>query len=894
MQGIPQAHLLSSSTSDLSPQPLWTSFLTPHKVAVFILLEMYLDLPEDCPTAFRRGLVSLLLDETSLTSHGTEDRTLPDLLDNVSAIPYPGRPVTPSEELLSKVVKSATSMANMFDAFEPMASEVENVKCPHLPRDEDSVLFGYLRRQHSPSQTIDESLTAARFSARSPFGYFIRLVLADVEELTDDFGVAGDFFEALRRYAYAADPTLMSNIDKSSEMSAPTVLSTVDAERFLDAQVDALEAALQPKIELYGRQGMIVKAAWTSYLNCLRASDLPSALENLLRYFTFLEKDHFGQANKWVQHYALFNMASLCARFNHIDMALKMVNVAIRRALEMKDDECLMSLQNLKSRLQSRSDAEDCLFSDYGEMPPERDELDHEQASMRSVTALGHARRNLETSSDPERVFEMLSIATNLNCAHDLDTLMGTGRLTRADAWKAFGAGGKREMRWMYLQGDKDASADDKPVGLCLLALQYGAQAQYEKVLEIMHAAKRAYPPFASGNAADKWISTLMDICFQRALRRCEMYSAEAFASHYAAIAEGDPHMAPSVRMHQALIDLKWGRLSEAYTNLTGLIKDIGGPDARNKALLVECNLQIVELHLCNYNFLRDRAAIAFAKVATDLEDTHYHAQALAAIESVMPSVYAGENLDVTADAELTLVETKMLSESFLTAGQEDLAQMLKMTESAEKGYRKLEDLDGMNRALTTKAFLLRKAGRTSEGEATAGEVRALDATKKVRIRAPAPRNISAAVVGKSVDDNAMAALFGIRYHPCLRKHAASKEKAGQMRVGKGTGICGRDRASGPRRPDRCTQVWRYKADHPQDVHQPLEHRAGRAVASFAKLSDHMAIAHGVVSLCMADAELHRRDHLVEYLTMTNLSLRAYVGDAIRHTSAAQELCIGV
>ncbi|KAJ3142276.1 Anaphase-promoting complex subunit 5 [Geranomyces variabilis] len=819
MQGIPQAHLLSSSTSDLSPQPLWTSFLTPHKVAVFILLEMYLDLPEDCPTAFRRGLVSLLLDETSLTSHGTEDRTLPDLLDNVSAIPYPGRPVTPSEELLSKVVKSATSMANMFDAFEPMASEVENVKCPHLPRDEDSVLFGYLRRQHSPSQTIDESLTAARFSARSPFGYFIRLVLADVEELTDDFGVAGDFFEALRRYAYAADPTLMSNIDKSSEMSAPTVLSTVDAERFLDAQVDALEdsriiigpAALQPKIELYGRQGMIVKAAWTSYLNCLRASDLPSALENLLRYFTFLEKDHFGQANKWVQHYALFNMASLCARFNHIDMALKMVNVAIRRALEMKDDECLMSLQNLKSRLQSRSDAEDCLFSDYGEMPPERDELDHEQASMRSVTALGHARRNLETSSDPERVFEMLSIATNLNCAHDLDTLMGTGRLTRADAWKAFGRHDLAGLHaQMYLQGDKDASADDKPVGLCLLALQYGAQAQYEKVLEIMHAAKRAYPPFASGNAADKWISTLMDICFQRALRRfattsisvlsptrgsqlidiavpasrCEMYSAEAFASHYAAIAEGDPHMAPSVRMHQALIDLKWGRLSEAYTNLTGLIKDIGGPDARNKALLVECNLQIVELHLesdnalaalprvlesltlasqCNYNFLRDRAAIAFAKVATDLEDTHYHAQALAAIESVMPSVYAGENLDVTADAELTLVETKMLSESFLTAGQEDLAQMLKMTESAEKGYRKLEDLDGMNRALTTKAFLLRKAGRTSEGEATAGEVRALDATKKVRIRAPAPRNISAAVVGKSVDDNAMAALFGIR-----------------------------------------------------------------------------------------------------------------------------------
>ncbi|KAJ3156540.1 Anaphase-promoting complex subunit 5 [Geranomyces variabilis] len=771
MQGIPQAHLLSRSTSSLSPRPLWTSFLTPHKVAVFILLEMYLDLPEDCPTAFRRGMVSLLLDETSLTSHGTEDRTLPDLLDNITAIPYPGRPVTPSEELLSKVVKSATSMANMFDAFEPMASEVENVKCPHLPRDEDSVF------------------------ARSPFGYFIRLVLADVEELTEDFGVAGDFFEALRRYAYAADPTLMSNIDKSSEMSAPTVLSTVDAERFLDAQVDALEdsriiigpAALQPKIELYGRQGMIVKAAWTSYLNCLRASDLPSALENLLRYFTFLEKDLFGQANKWVQHYALFNMASLCARFNHIDMALKMVNVAIRRALEMKDDECLMSLQNLKSRLQSRSDAEDCLFSDYGEMPPERDELDHEQASMRSVTALGHARRNLETSSDPERVFEMLSIATSLNCANDLDTLMGTGRLTRADAWKAFGRHDLAGLHaQMYLQGDKDASADDKPVGLCLLALQYGAQAQYNKVLEIMHAAKRAYPPFASGNAADKWISTLMDICFQRALRRCEMYSAEAFASHYAAIAEGDPHMAPSMRMHQALIDLKWGRLSEAYTNVTGLIKDIGGQEARNKALLVECNLQIVELHLesdsalsalprvlesltlasqYNYNFLRDRAAIAFAKVATDLEDTHYHVQALAAIESVMPSVYAGENLDVTADAELTLVETKMLSESFQTAGQEDLAQMLKMTESAEKGYRKSEDLDGMSRALTTKAFLLLKAGRTDEGEATAGEVRALDATKKVRMRAPAPRNISAAVVGKSADDNAMAALFGIKFH---------------------------------------------------------------------------------------------------------------------------------
>ncbi|KAJ3175416.1 Anaphase-promoting complex subunit 5 [Geranomyces variabilis] len=627
------------------------------------------------------------------TSHSTEDRTLADLLDKLSAIPYPGRPVTPSQELQSKVTKSATSIANMFDVFEPMANEVENAE--------------------------EESLTAARFSARSPFGYFIRFVLADVEEMMDNFGVADEFFDALQRYAYAADPTIGSNMDRSSDTSVPTVLSTVDAERFFDAQAEALEgntvvigpSALQRKIELYGHQDLNIKAAWASYLNSLRASDLPTALQSLLRYFSLLKKDPSGEANNWVQHYALLNTASLYARFNHIDMALEMVNLAIRRALDMRDDECLKLLHNLKSRLQSKSDAEDSPLSDHGEIPPERDELNSEQASTRSITTLSRARRNLEMSSDPERVFEMLSVATNLDCAHDLDAFTGTERLVRADAWRAYGRHDLAVLHaQMYLQGDKDASADDKPVGFCLLALQYGAQAQYDKVLEIMQAAKRAFPPFASGNAADRWISTLMDILFQRALRRCEMYSAEAFASHYAAIAEGDPHMAASVRMHRALIDSKWGRLGEAYKNLTGLIKDIGGPETRNKALLVECNLQIVELHLesdnalaalprvlasmtlasqCNYNFLRDRAAIAFAKVVTDLEDSLYYAQALAAIESVMPSVYAGENVDVTADAELTLVETKMLGEAYSTVGQEELAQMLKMVESAENGLFK-------------------------------------------------------------------------------------------------------------------------------------------------------------------------------------------------------------
>ncbi|KAJ3163119.1 Anaphase-promoting complex subunit 5 [Geranomyces michiganensis] len=759
MQGIPLAHVANRASPHSHAPPLWTSFITPHKVAVFFLLEMYLDLPEDCPSDFERGMISLLLEETSLTSHSSEDRSFEDLLQKVSAMRYLERPEAPEQELLTKVHKAASSIENMFDCFEAMISEVESA-------DEDSP-------------------TAARFNARSPFGYFIRFVLADVEEMKDNFGLAGDFFDGLQLYAHKADAANPTYSDGGLDASTPIVVSTIDAERFFDAQAEALEdntviigpAQLQRKIELYRHQDVHGKAAWSSYLNCLRASDLPGALQNLLRYFTFFTKDHSPQANDWVQHYALLNTASLYARFNHLTMALEAVNMAIPRALEMKDGECLKLLQNPER------------------VSGDQEEIDSDNATMRSITALGQAQRHLEMSSGPERAFEVLARSADLNCTHDLDTATGTERLIRADAWKAYGRHDLAALNaHMYVNGGKDVSPEDKPLGLCLLALQYGAQADYRKVLDIMQAAKRAYPPFASGNAADRWISTLMDILFQRALRRlvmekpeqCEMHAAELFASYYAAIAEGDPHMAPMVQIHQALIAAKWGRLSEAYKNLTALIKDIGGPNARNKAMLIECNLHIVDFHLesnsalaalprvlasltlasqCSYNVLRDRAVIAFAKVVTDLDDSYYHTQALAAIESVMPSVWAGQSVDVTADAELTLVETKMLCGALRTAGQVELTQMLRMVESGEQGYRKLDDLDGLDRALTTKANLLRKAGLAEEAEATAGEVRALDATKQIRMHAAAPRDVSAAVVSKSADDEAMAALFDIDVH---------------------------------------------------------------------------------------------------------------------------------
>ncbi|TPX55186.1 hypothetical protein PhCBS80983_g05526 [Powellomyces hirtus] len=745
MQGIPVDEQHGSKDDAGS---FWMLFLTPHKVAILVLFDLYISLPDDFPPESKHDVTRILLDEISSTSTMMDDPSLTDLTSKLPHI-VTGEGITWEAMLLSKIDEASESINAMFDMF----------------------------------TSLEVALTAndmnSRFCPTSPFGLYVKLAISDLNQLKTDYSQACAFFEALKRYRI---PESRSTLVEDYR----AVRSTLDAEKYLDAQVKALEdnkarispQDLQKKIDMYRHAPMDAKADWASYLNCLRTCDFQGALQSLLRYFMYCMKDQPEEVTKWVHHYALLNTACLYARFNHRELALETAERAVPLAQDMQDEACLMLLQN-PSDIDTRS------FHDGYRLHGEDEDAGPEHAPLRSFTALNHARYNLETSCKPSTVFDLLSSSINLNVEHSIEDVSGTERLLRAEAWRTYGNSTLAAMyAQMYLMGGKDWSTEDKPLGLCLLALHNGAQGEYQSAFEIIQKAKYMYPPFASGTAADRWISTMLDILFQRAIRRGEIKSAELYASHYAAVVEGDVEMESSVQLQHAILARKWGAPDKSFKLLSKIVDDLGGINTLKKPQLVECYLQFADLYYDSDNaisalplvlscmtitvensltFLRDRSAVMLAKVTNDIG---YHSQASDALESVLPSVWSNGDMWLTAEAEMVCVEIRMTDPGFEKEGCTDpklLNALILTVLRALQGFRKLEDLEAIQRSLTMLATLYELAGRDVEAEAAAKEVYDLDRLKSVRRRQSFPVNLADSIVERTPEaDENMKVLFGL------------------------------------------------------------------------------------------------------------------------------------
>ncbi|KAJ3018626.1 Anaphase-promoting complex subunit 5 [Thoreauomyces humboldtii] len=702
---------------------LWLLSLTPHKLAVLALFEKYL----------------IDLDQES------------------------GRVKYPVTALLLEQIGSLNDAAASLEGLFQFFSEIEAV-------------------------TMREDELTSRFNPATPFGTYIKLTMNDLNDLKRDPPSAFVFLQAMREYLRDGQPVEEEIVSRKPSNS---VRSLLDSERALDAEVKALAdntsdlspEDLQRRIEHLRRTPVDPRADWTSYLNCLRANDYQGSLQSLQRYFMHSTKDD-GQ--NWVHHYGLLNTACLYARFNHRELALETIDRAIPLAQGMNDTPCLTILRNLKHRLKRMPNNR--VHEKRFELTTAAtaDQVSAEDAPQRSVDDLNIARQNLETACDPMSVFICLTSSLNLNIHHSIEEVSGTERLLRADVWKQYGNSTLAALYAdLYITYDRDHSADDKPLGLCLLAQHHATQGNHKMALDVLETAKRLYPPFVSGTASDKWMATLLDIMFQRALRRNELRHAELYTSQYAAIAEGNADMSSAVALQGALLARRWGRPDEAFRSISEISDSAARGSLPDTRMLVECNLQLADLHLeandaasalrlalssitlSSQHSLRPHHERALITAASCMTTLGLRDQARRTLDAVMPRIHS--IADPSLSAEAALVDATSILDlhahdppRFRTLRPDgDLkAVVMPSIEDAAAEFERLEDLSGLERTATLRVIVCLRCGDVEAAEEMVKEVERLEEVMMRRRNEPVLKDGARRIVDVTKGALKMADVF--------------------------------------------------------------------------------------------------------------------------------------
>ncbi|TPX64492.1 hypothetical protein SpCBS45565_g05896 [Spizellomyces sp. 'palustris'] len=697
-------------------------FLTPHKVAVLIVFQLYNDLPDDYACYWKQSLSQLLLEEIEGRAD-FQDPSFGVFMRKLAVqYPYSGDRAW-SEAVIERLDVALVSVDTMFDLF--------------VPFEED----------------LTEEDISPRYNMTSPVGVFIRETILDVNALKNDFDKACQFYDALIRYRNGSDFRQMTDI---REGDALDILAIHDVHLFMDKQVDLLEdlmsndtpKELQKKISLICRDlQREPKADWMSYLNCMRAGELQGALENLSRYFMYSAKEQligsYGakaifRFSKWVHHYARLNAALVYARFKLHRRALEIIDQAIPLAQDMQDQPCLILLQTLQHRLQGPSKQ-----ASWTDQQQSRQLIlqskEKREASGRvlwqSVNQLTRIRSMVE--ADPVMAFGELLHTTDLTLDKVVGHFFESAHLLRGEIWS-------RSGNWLLatlcaqLQSTNISysAGDDKPVGFCILALYNAAEGNFHEALAALQAAKTFCESCAAPTAESRWYSALLDIVFQRSLLRGRIQDAKLTVSHYDSLAVGDLQMECVASFQRIVLAQESERPTEALALLYERLIFALNLGANGHYQFVHAHLKLAEIYSAANNsveslthvltsislsdrghltFQRDRSVVLLSKLLNQLGCIH---QAKDMIQSILPCVSRHPAL-LRAEAELTYVELTLTQFTWEEENEtsEHLEFLLVALQRAREAFCKMGDVKSVVRTLVVRAFILQILGRFDEAE---------------------------------------------------------------------------------------------------------------------------------------------------------------------------------
>ncbi|KAJ1975959.1 hypothetical protein H4R33_006548 [Dimargaris cristalligena] len=330
----------------------------------------------------------------------------------------------------------------------------------------------------------------------SLLGVFVRRCYLAYKQL--EFHEAALFFGQFQRYvAIAADDddngsgTWDGNTTGSNPKGlSEEITSALEAETFIDSCIERLAI---PTLDALPDQTLVLlqryrtmfpdlaKVHYANYLYHKQAGNYNEALQFLHRYF-----DYTGAIGERRLHqYALLSLASLEAQFHHYDQAARLIQEAVEVARENKDQACLSYASNWFYRLI--------------ELQPDRfqGQRANEQQLLESLTGktrllnllhlqclseLNKAKRALVAGESPATVFLALLRCELLQRQHRLPHITGTCYALWASVWRSYGFS---HLAVLYAQLQvayhiRDvASGDDALLGYCQIAQHLGDADQW-------------------------------------------------------------------------------------------------------------------------------------------------------------------------------------------------------------------------------------------------------------------------------------------------------------------------------------------------------------------------------------------------------------------------------
>ncbi|KND02850.1 hypothetical protein, variant [Spizellomyces punctatus DAOM BR117] len=716
LNGTAETLQIGVMTCPPSVRPFLMPFLTPHKVAVLIVFQLYNDLPDDYACHWKQSLSQLLLEEIEGRAD-LQDPPFGVFMRKLAVqYPYSGDRAW-SEAVIERLDVALVSVDTMFDLF--------------VPFEED----------------LTEEDISPRYNMTSPVGVFIRETILDVNALKNDFDKACKFYDALIRYRNGSDFRQMKDFGQGGALD---ILAIHDVHLFMDKQVDVLEdwigndtpKELQKKVSLICRDlQREPKADWMSYLNCMRAGELQGALENLSRYFMYSAKEQLvgsygAKFSKWVHHYARLNTALVYTRFKLHRRALAIIDQAIPLAQDMQDQPCLILLQTLQHRLQGPS--KQTSWSDQQHtrqiVPHNKEEREaSDRVLWQSVNQLTRIRSIVE--ADPVMAFGELLHTTDVTLDKAVGHFFESTHLLRGEIWSR---AGNWLLATLYAQLQSTnisySAGDDKPLGFCMLALYNAAEGNFHEALTALQAAKTFCESCAAPTAESRWYSALLDIVFQRSLLRGRIQDAKLTVSHLDSLAEDDVQMACAASFQRIALAQESERPAEALALLYEQLMFALNLGANAHYQFVHAQLGLAEIYLAANNsveslthvltsislsdrghltFQRDRSVVLLSKLLNQLGYIH---QAKDTIQSILPCVSRHHAL-MRAEVELTYVELTLAQLTWENEKIEHLEFLLHALQRAREAFCKIGDVKSVVRTLVLRAFILQILGSFDEAE---------------------------------------------------------------------------------------------------------------------------------------------------------------------------------
>ncbi|RDW77399.1 hypothetical protein BP6252_05452 [Coleophoma cylindrospora] len=350
-----------------------TRFLTPAKIGLLILIELYTD--AIVPTASTIPILSFVINQILPATHPKasqklvdKSRPLPFVLDlkafeTLLKTKYPLAVGLPGRSLWDHFLKKLWGIDSL-DALHVFFAQRQHL----LAKSREDI------RQDGEMGIPPPSADVILLSRSSPFGSFIRKANVEFERLR--FGDTLSLWTGLVRWRqetksywskrhvglsrWSGDKVLHEGIEEwgldSADMLASIAygiteqeeshVSTDDIEKLLEFQVEQMQklgnripVEVKDKFKSVLVDSVIVPSLshYLNFLDAWKAGDYPTSFDNLHRYFDYTMQNR----DRLFYQYALMNLAVLQSDFGCYDEAVAAMLETVSTARENKDMACL-------------------------------------------------------------------------------------------------------------------------------------------------------------------------------------------------------------------------------------------------------------------------------------------------------------------------------------------------------------------------------------------------------------------------------------------------------------------------------------------------------------------------------------------------------------------------